>query len=75
LPKGVSSRDIILKIAGQYTPEVAQYKAVEFSGPAAEALSVDGRMTIINMGVEIGAKFAFFEADDKIRNLRWPLQI
>jgi len=65
MPSGVSSKDIILKIAGQYTAEVAQYKAVEFAGPAAKGLSVDQRMTISNMGVEIGAKFAFFEADDK----------
>ena len=65
LPPGVSAKDIILKIAGDYTAEVAQYKAVEFAGPAAKALSLDGRMTISNMGVEIGAKFAFFEADEK----------
>ena len=65
LPPGVSAKDIILKIAGDYTAEVAQYKAVEFSGPAAKALSMDGRMTISNMGVEIGAKFAFFESDEK----------
>ncbi|UCG12859.1 MAG: 3-isopropylmalate dehydratase large subunit, partial [Deltaproteobacteria bacterium] len=31
----------------------------------ASALSIDQRMTISNMGVEIGAKFAFFEADNK----------
>jgi len=65
LPEGVSAKDIILKIAGLYTAEVAQYRAVEFVGPAASALNIDGRMTISNMGVEIGAKFAFFEADEK----------
>ncbi|MCP4682392.1 MAG: 3-isopropylmalate dehydratase large subunit [Desulfobacterales bacterium] len=65
LPKGVSSKDIILYIAGKYTAEVAQYKAVEFMGPAAGDLSIGDRMTISNMGVEIGAKFAFFETDAK----------
>ena len=65
LPKGTSAKDIILKIAGKYTAEVAQYKAVEFTGPAAKDLSISQRMTICNMGVEIGAKFAFFQADDK----------
>jgi len=65
LPPGVSAKDIILKIAGIHTAEVAQYRAVEFTGPAAGALSIDARMTISNMGVEIGAKFAFFEADEK----------
>jgi 3-isopropylmalate/(R)-2-methylmalate dehydratase large subunit len=65
LPRGTSSKDILLRIAGQYTAEVAQYRAVEFTGPAAKALSIGERMTITNMGVEIGAKFAFFEADEK----------
>jgi 3-isopropylmalate/(R)-2-methylmalate dehydratase large subunit len=65
LPKGTSAKDIILNLAGKYTAEVAQYKAVEFTGPLASDLSISQRMTISNMGVEIGAKFAFFEADDK----------
>ena len=64
LPRGTSAKDIILKIAGDYSVNVAQYKSIEFSGPLAKALSIDDRMTICNMGVEIGAKFAFFEADD-----------
>lgn len=65
LPKGVRPKDIQLKIAGDHGAEVAQYKAVEYSGPAADAMSVDERMTLSNMGIEIGAKFAFFHADDK----------
>jgi homoaconitate hydratase family protein len=65
LPGGVMSKDISLYIAGRYTTEVAQYKAVEFTGRAAKELSIASRMTMANMGVEIGAKFAFFEADEK----------
>ena len=61
----VMSKDIILHIAGKYTTEVAQYKAVEFVGPLADRMSLAGRMTMSNMGVEIGAKFAFFNADEK----------
>jgi len=65
LPFPVSSKDIILKIAGDYSAEAAQYKAVEFSGRASRDMSVESRMTISNMAVEIGAKFCFFETDDK----------
>jgi 3-isopropylmalate/(R)-2-methylmalate dehydratase large subunit len=65
LPAGVMSKDIILYIAGKYTTEVAQYKAVEFKGSTAEKMSIASRMTMANMGVEIGAKFAFFDADQK----------
>ena len=65
LPDRVMSKDIILYIAGKYTTEVAQYKAVEFKGPTVEEMSIASRMTMANMGVEIGAKFAFFDADQK----------
>jgi homoaconitate hydratase family protein len=60
----IMSKDIILSIAGKYTTEVAQYKAVEFVGPLADSMSMSSRMTVSNMGVEIGAKFAFFNADE-----------
>ena len=65
LQPGVMSKDILLHIAGTYTTQVAQYKAVEFQGPTAEQMSIASRMTMSNMGVEIGAKFAFFDADQK----------
>jgi 3-isopropylmalate/(R)-2-methylmalate dehydratase large subunit len=66
LPKGVMSKDLLLSIAGQYSAEVAQYKAIEFAGSAARKLSLAGRMTMSNMSVELGAKFGFFEPDGKV---------
>ena len=65
LAPGVTAKDLMLAILGRYGTKAAQYKAVEFSGPVADALSVDGRMTMSNIGVEMGAKFAFFAADPK----------
>lgn len=65
LPLGVTSKDVILNIAGAFTTEIAQYKAVEFQGPVVEKMSIASRMTMANMGVEIGAKFALFAADRK----------
>ncbi|MFC2021419.1 3-isopropylmalate dehydratase large subunit [Chloroflexota bacterium] len=67
LPPRVMSKDIILYIAGKYSARVAQYRAIEFTGPAAKEMSLESRMTISNMSVEIGAKFAFFEPDDKVK--------
>ncbi|MEW6442488.1 MAG: 3-isopropylmalate dehydratase large subunit [bacterium] len=67
LPDRTTSKDILLAIAGQYGTEVAQYKSVEFIGDGADALSVESRMTMSNMAVEIGAKFGIFCADDKTR--------
>lgn len=66
LPLGVMSKDLLLYIAGQYSTEVAQYKAIEFSGSTARSLSLSSRMTMSNMSVELGAKFGFFEPDEKV---------
>ncbi|MGD8227885.1 MAG: 3-isopropylmalate dehydratase large subunit [Desulfobacteraceae bacterium] len=61
----VMSKDIILFIAGKYTTEVAQYKSIEFVGSAVDSMSISSRMTMSNMSVELGAKFGFFEPDEK----------
>ena len=68
LEQKVMSKDIILYILGEYSAEVAQYKAIEFTGTGAHELSIASRMTMSNMGVELGAKFAFFEADEQTIN-------
>lgn len=61
---GLMSKDVMLHIAGRFGTEVAQYLAIEFAGPLAERMSIASRMTMSNMGVELGAKFAFFAADE-----------
>jgi 3-isopropylmalate/(R)-2-methylmalate dehydratase large subunit len=61
---GIMSKDLMLHLVGTFGTEVAQYRAIEFAGPVADHLSVASRMTMANMGVELGAKFAFFAADD-----------
>jgi len=63
-PPGIMSKDVVLQVAGSFGTEVAQYRAIEFAGPAAARMSVASRLTMANMGVELGAKFAFFEADE-----------
>ncbi|MBW1709455.1 MAG: 3-isopropylmalate dehydratase large subunit [Deltaproteobacteria bacterium] len=62
---GIMSKDIVLYIAGEFSTEIAQYRAIEFTGEVAKRMSLASRMTLSNMGVELGAKFAFFEADEK----------
>jgi 3-isopropylmalate/(R)-2-methylmalate dehydratase large subunit len=57
---------MVLYIAGKYSAKVAEYKAVEFTGPTSKEMTLSGRMTVSNMASEIGAKFAFFEPDEKV---------
>lgn len=69
LPAGVYSKDIILHIAKDIGANGATYRSVEFYGETISGLSVDARLTISNMAVEIGAKVGLMEADNKV--LKW----
>jgi len=61
----VAGKDLILHILGRVGVEGASYMSVEFKGETIEALSVDSRMTLTNMAVEMGAKTGIIEPDVK----------
>ena len=60
---GVTAKDLILATIGQMGVEGAVGHVVEFSGPAIEALSMEGRMTICNMTIEGGGRAGMIAPD------------
>ncbi|MBI3938559.1 MAG: 3-isopropylmalate dehydratase large subunit [Betaproteobacteria bacterium] len=66
-PRYPIAKDIILYLAGEHGDDLAQNMSVEYSGSLVPELGIDGRMCLSTHGVEIGAKFAMFPADEKTR--------
>ena len=68
LQKGVVSKDIILYIISQISASGATGYAVEFAGSAIRALSMEARMTICNMSIEMGARCGLIAPDETTFN-------
>jgi 3-isopropylmalate/(R)-2-methylmalate dehydratase large subunit len=62
---GVSAKDMALAMIATIGADGGQGFAIEFAGPAVEALSMDGRMTLCNMSIEAGARFGMIAPDEK----------
>jgi 3-isopropylmalate/(R)-2-methylmalate dehydratase large subunit len=61
---GVTPKDLILGTIGEMGTNGAAGHAVEYAGPAIEALSMEGRMTICNMTIEGGGRAGMIAPDD-----------
>jgi 3-isopropylmalate/(R)-2-methylmalate dehydratase large subunit len=61
---GVGPKDLILGLIGQETAAGMTGHVAEYTGPAIEALSMEGRMTVCNMSIEGGARAGLVAADD-----------
>ena len=64
LSKGVSSKDIILKILQILSVKGGVGKVIEYSGDGVKNLSIPQRATITNMGAELGATTSIFPSDE-----------
>ena len=68
LPAGVAAKDIILGIIGRIGIAGATGHAIEYTGKAIRALSMEGRMTVCNMSIEAGARAGMIAPDEKTFN-------
>lgn len=63
LPPGVAAKDLALAIAGRIGADGANYAAIEFAGQTIETLPMDGRFTLTNLAIEMGAKAGLIGTD------------
>lgn len=68
LAQGTTAKDVMLKLIGDLTADGATYCSVEFHGSYVEGLSVSERMTLCNLAMEMGAKFAYVPPDEVTRS-------
>jgi 3-isopropylmalate/(R)-2-methylmalate dehydratase large subunit len=64
LKRGVSAKDIILKIIGEIGVNGGTGHVIEYMGSAISALSMEERMTVCNMSIEAGARAGMMAPDE-----------
>ena len=64
LMPGVTAKDIILALCAKIGTGGATGYVIEYTGPAIEALDMDGRMTVCNMSIEAGARAGMIAPDE-----------
>jgi 3-isopropylmalate/(R)-2-methylmalate dehydratase large subunit len=64
LGKGVTAKDMILYIIAKISTSGASGYFVEYSGGAIEKLTMEARMTICNMSIEMGARGGMIAPDE-----------
>ena len=64
LCEGVTAKDIMLALCGSLGMDGGRYQAVEFTGEAIGALSMQERMTLSNMAADLGAQAGLIAPDE-----------
>ncbi len=63
-PRGVTAKDMILKLIGMIGTAGATGYVLEYAGEAIRALSMEERMTVCNMSIEAGARAGLIAPDE-----------
>jgi 3-isopropylmalate/(R)-2-methylmalate dehydratase large subunit len=64
VPTGVTAKDMILHLIGDVGTAAGTGQAVEYAGSAVRALPVEGRLTLCNLSIEMGARTGMVAPDD-----------
>ena len=64
LAPGVTAKDVILRIIAEVGVDGGSGYAVEYAGPVARSLPIEGRLTMCNMAIEMGARSGFIAPDE-----------
>ena len=72
LARGVTAKDVILRIIRTLTVNGATDKVMEFAGPVVEAMSMEARMTLCNMAIEAGGTCGICLPDRVTAEYLWP---
>ena len=65
LGKGVTAKDVALYIMAQMTTSGATGYAVEYAGKVIRDMSMEGRLTLSNLSIEMGSRAGLIAPDDK----------
>jgi 3-isopropylmalate/(R)-2-methylmalate dehydratase large subunit len=65
IPLGVTAKDLILALIGHVGAAGGTGYAVEYAGSAIRNLPIEGRLTICNLSIELGAKMGMIAPDEK----------
>jgi 3-isopropylmalate/(R)-2-methylmalate dehydratase large subunit len=61
---GLTAKDLVLGAVGKLGVAGGSGHVLEYTGPAIDALSMEGRMTVCNMSIEAGARAGMIAPDD-----------
>jgi 3-isopropylmalate/(R)-2-methylmalate dehydratase large subunit len=64
LAAGITAKDVVLAVIASIGADGATGHAIEFSGSAIRALSMEGRLTLCNMSIEAGARSGMIAPDE-----------
>lgn len=64
LAEGVTAKDLALALIARFGAAAGAGSAVEYAGPAVERMDVEGRLTLCNLTVELGARYGMIAPDD-----------